>query len=68
MLRRTGPPDGRALGTCLTETNVRLTSTPSPDLLFSLEASFMLAVVSARSLYGLPYYPTAISLERQGAT
>jgi len=59
-----------ALGTRFLETNVR-TYVRAEDgeqgiFFLSLEASSVLAVVAARSLYGLPYYPAVISMEKQG--
>jgi uncharacterized protein YqjF (DUF2071 family) len=60
----------RALVTRLLEINVR-TYVRAPDgeagiYFFSLDASSVLAVAAARLLYGLPYYPAAISMARQG--
>ena len=61
----------RALAARFLETNLR-TYVRAPDgepgiYFFSLEASSLLAVAAARLLYGLPYFPAAMSMRRDGA-
>ena len=58
----------RALAARFLETNLR-TYVRAPDgepgiYFFSLEASSLLAVAAARLLYGLPYFPAAMSMRR----
>src|SRR5262245_27276010 len=60
-----------ALATRFLETNLR-TYVRSPDgepgvCFFSLEASSLLAVAAARLLFGLPYFPAAMSIQRAGS-
>src|SRR5262245_6385884 len=60
-----------ALATRFLETNLR-TYVRSPDgepgvYFFSLEASSLLAVAAARLLFGLPYFPAAMSIQRAGS-
>jgi uncharacterized protein len=55
----------------LLETNLR-TYVRGPDgepgiYFWSLDASSLLAVLAARLLYGLPYFPAAMSMRRDGA-
>lgn len=61
----------RALGMRLLETNLR-TYVRGPDdqpgvYFWSLEASSLLAVLGARLLYGLPYFPAAMAMRKDGA-
>lgn len=61
----------RALAVRLLETNLR-TYVRSADgdagiYFFSLDASSLLAVAAARLLYGLPYFPAAMSMQREGS-
>jgi uncharacterized protein len=65
--RPTGVPP--ALATRFLETNLRTYVRP-PDgepgvYFFSLEASSLLAVAAARLLFGLPYFPAAMSMRRE---
>jgi uncharacterized protein YqjF (DUF2071 family) len=65
--RPAGAPE--ALASRFLETNVR-TYVRTPDgepgiYFFSLEASSLLAVVAARLLFGLPYFPAAMSMRRE---
>ncbi|PYN87620.1 MAG: hypothetical protein DMD87_13080 [Candidatus Rokuibacteriota bacterium] len=61
-----------ALATRFLETNLR-TYVRAPDgepgiYFFSLEASSLLAVAAARLLFGLPYFPAAMSTRREGSS
>jgi uncharacterized protein YqjF (DUF2071 family) len=61
----------RILSTCFLETNLR-TYVRAEDgeagiYFLSLEASSLLAVAAARLLYGLPYFPAAMSMRAEGA-
>jgi uncharacterized protein YqjF (DUF2071 family) len=67
--RPVGAP--RALATRFLETNLR-TYVRGPDgepgiYFFSLEASSRLAVVAARLLFGLPYFPAVMSMRRRAS-
>ncbi len=62
----------RALASRLLETNLR-TYVRGPDgepgiYFWSLEASSLAAVLAARLLYGLPYFPASMTLERDDQT
>jgi uncharacterized protein len=65
--RPVGAP--RALAVRLLETNlrtyVRAADGQAGIFFFSLDASSLLAVVAARVLYGLPYFPAAMSMRRE---
>ena len=67
--RAAGAP--RVLATRFLETNLRTyvaAADGEPGIyFFSLEASSLLAVVAARLLFGLPYFPAAMAMRREGA-
>jgi uncharacterized protein len=67
--RPAGAP--RGLASRFLETNVRTyvrAQDGEPGIyFFSLEASSWLAVTAARVLFGLPYFPAAMSMRREGA-
>ena len=60
----------RALATRFLEVNLRTYVRAADDeagiYFFSLEASSLLAVAAARLLYGLPYFPAAMSDPKRG--
>ena len=61
----------RALATRFLEVNLRTYVRAADDeagiYFFSLEASSLLAVAAARLLYGLPYFPAAMSTRSEGS-
>ena len=67
--RAAGAP--RVLATRFLETNLRTyvrAAGREPGIyFFSLEASSLLAVAAARLLFGLPYFPAAMAMRREGA-
>jgi uncharacterized protein len=67
--RAAGAP--HALATRFLETNLRTyvrAADGDPGIyFFSLEASSLLAVAAARLLFGLPYFPAAMAMRREGA-
>jgi uncharacterized protein len=57
----------QALASRFLEVNLRYQGSEPGIYFFSLEASSLLAVAAARLLFGLPYFPAAMSMRRAGS-